>query len=394
MQFKTAFLGLLPLALQAVAQAPSITDLLASQESLSTLAGILGQFPDLVQTIANWEGNLTILAPSNDAFASLLAMDSEDANAVKSNDTETIQKLLMYHVLNGTFYSTAFMEGMTAAGPSLLFNDEMYANLNGQNQVVLGRNDGSVKLYSGMSMVSEVGTADVEYDGGVVHIINNVLTLPASVSKTALYFNLTALAGALMKTDLLETVDSLPQITVFAPSNEAFAAIGNLLANITDDTLTSVLTYHVVANNTVYNFEGPTTLTSVQGGDLQITENDGSWFVNGAEIMGGNEGGVVVGNGVVYVIDGVLNPAHGEATTTFSIDPSQSTQPPAFESASYVSDIPFTTEVPSQTNGAPTNTATMSTAPGGDSGAAGNAASNAITFGVAGLMVALGALLF
>lgn len=391
MQFKKAFLSLLPLVATAVAQAPSITDLLSQTESLSTLTSVLLQFPALVEAIANFEGNLTILAPSNEAFEALLAQDTAGATAVKGNDTETIQKILQYHVLNGTFFSTAFMEGETAAGPSLLVNDEMYANLNGNNQVVLARNNGGVTLNTGYGAVSTVSTADVEFDGGVVHIIDNVLTLPSKVSDLALGLNLTALAGALTTVDLIDAVDSLPQVTIFAPTNEAFSAIGNLLANITDDVLTSVLTYHVVPNNTVYNFEGPITLTTLEGGDLQITEVDGDWFVNGAEILGGKEGGIVVGNGVVYAINGVLNPAHGEATTTFSVDPSQSTQPPAFESASYVSDLPLTTAVADPTDSAPSNTPTMDV----DEGAAGKtAATNAVTFGVAGLMVAVGALLF
>lgn len=392
MQFKKAFLSLLPLVATAVAQAPAITDLLAQTESLSTLTSVLLQFPDLVQAIAGWEGNLTILAPSNDAFAALLETETAEAEAVKSNNTEAIQKLLMYHVLNGTFFSSAFAEGETAAGPTLLSDDEDYANLNGMNQVVLARaGDGEVNIYSGYGKSSPVSTADVEFDGGVVHIIDSVLTLPSKVSELALALNFTALAGALTTVDLVEAVDSLPQVTVFAPNNEAFAAIGNLLANITEDTLTSVLTYHVVANNSVYTFDGPTTLTTLEGGDLQITEQDGDWFVNGAEILGGKNGGVVVGNGVVYAINGVLNPAHGEATTTFSVDPSQSTQPPAFESASYVSDLPLTTAIGDATA---TDGPEPTDVPVEEGAAGKNAVSNAVTFGVAGLMVAVGAALF
>jgi len=137
--------------------------------------------------------------------------------------------------------------------------------------------------------------------------MNSVLTLPYTLSETAAHFNLTALSGALVKTGLRETVDNTPGLTIFAPNNIAFQIIGNLATGLSTEQLDEVLKYHIV-NRTIYDISGAQAqdirVASLQGGGLTINENQGGWFVNGARIIGGKDGGVVVANGIVYIIDG------------------------------------------------------------------------------------------
>jgi uncharacterized surface protein with fasciclin (FAS1) repeats len=227
------------------------------------------------------------------------------------------------------------------------------------------RNGGKVEVASGLGSVAAVEKANIEFDGGVVHIIDSVLELPQPISVTAAAANLTALAAALVKTNLLDTVDTTPSLTVFAPRNAAFQAIGNLLGSISDKDLASVLTYHVVAGPPLYSLpgaaDGDVHLKTLQGGLVTVHEHEGGWFVNGARIIGGNTGGVLVGNGIVYVIDNVLNPSYGNLTTTYAPNPTLSTQPPSFPSASFVTTLPFVTA-----NG--TSTQTGTTTPTGDAG--------------------------
>jgi uncharacterized surface protein with fasciclin (FAS1) repeats len=66
---------------------------------------------------------------------------------------------------------------------------------------------------------------DITFTNGVLHIVDTVLTLPITPSFTAVDSNLTALAGALTATNLLSTVDTLRDVTIFAPSNVAFQAM-------------------------------------------------------------------------------------------------------------------------------------------------------------------------
>lgn len=136
----------------------------------------------------------------------------------------------------------------------------------------------------------------------MIHIIDHVLTIPQSDSATAVAANLTSLAGALTQASLVNTVNSLKDVTIFAPSNAAFAAIGSALGNLTTAQLTSILTYHVVSGTVGYSTGlTNTTLTTVNGETLKITIENGAVYVNSARVVTPD---VLVANGVVHVIDG------------------------------------------------------------------------------------------
>ena len=97
--------------------------------------------------------------------------------------------------------------------------------------------------------------------------------------------------------------------TVFAPTDEAFAAIpSDQLAAILDDTdlLTSILTYHVVSGKVmaadVVKLDSATTL---QGTDVSIMVSDGSVSVDDATVVATD---IETSNGVIHVIDAVITP--------------------------------------------------------------------------------------
>lgn len=129
------------------------------------------------------------------------------------------------------------------------------------------------------------------------------MTLPQPVSKTAAELGLSAAAGALVRTNLVDTVDNAPSLTIFVPNNAAFQAIGNLLENPDNDELSNIIQYHAT-NQTIYDLteadNESLVVTSLEGGDLTIHRNQGRYYVNGARIIAGP---VVTTNGVVYVID-------------------------------------------------------------------------------------------
>lgn len=119
---------------------------------------------------------------------------------------------------------------------------------------------------------------------------------------TATSLNLTSLAGALTSANLVSTVDGLKDVTIFAPSNAAFQAIGSALPNLSTADLSSILTYHVVQGTVGYsNILTNTTLKTVNGADVTISITNGSVFVNSAKVIVPN---VLIAGGVVHVIDG------------------------------------------------------------------------------------------
>ena len=155
--------------------------------------------------------------------------------------------------------STDFTE--TAAFVPTLLTNTTYTNVTG-GQVVEGiAKDGGVSIFSGGRAESKVSTADVTFDGGVVHVIDSVLTIPASIAETAAAANLTQLTGALTKANLVTAVTEAEDVTVFAPTNEAFEKIASVAAGLSVEELTDVLTYHVVAGTVGYS-------TELESGDI------------------------------------------------------------------------------------------------------------------------------
>src|ERR1700712_4330505 len=108
--------------------------------------------------------------------------------------------------------------------------------------------------------------------------------------------NLTTLVAAVKAAGLVETLSGTGPFTVFAPTNDAFAklpagTVDNLVKPENKDTLTKILTYHVVAGNIsakqlekmIKKGGGKATLKTVQGGDLTATMAGGSIMLTDAK---------------------------------------------------------------------------------------------------------------
>jgi uncharacterized surface protein with fasciclin (FAS1) repeats len=117
-----------------------------------------------------------------------------------------------------------------------------------------------------------------------------------------------ALSGKLNpKVNLVDTLNSNPGLTVFAPTDDAFAKIdaATLEKLKTDsDLLTKILTYHVVEGQA-----SPTAVVgdhkTLEGGSVAVTGSGPSLKVNDAGLVCG---GVKTANATVYMIDTVLMP--------------------------------------------------------------------------------------
>merc|ERR1712093_920478 len=326
-------------ALAAGAAAQSLTDVLAANnDTLSSLTSLISADPALLEALGG-ASNITILAPSNDALATFL---NSTAGAAAATDPAAVAALLTYHVLNGTYPASAFTNTSQFI-PTLLSNSS-YSNVTG-GQVAEARLRGeTVSVFTGLLSPSNVTVANVNFTGGVVHLIDTVLTVPQSASNTAGALNLTSLADALTSADLVETVDGLSDVTIFAPSNEAFQAIGSALPNLSTEALSSILTYHVVQGTVGYSsILTNTTLETVNGESVTISIVNGSVFVNSARVTVPD---VLIAGGVVHVIDSVLNPNNTSAAPPTA---GATTTVPAFTGASSVSDVPFTSGVSAST---------------------------------------------
>ncbi len=118
------------------------------------------------------------------------------------------------------------------------------------------------------------------------------------------------LVAAVQAAGLVETLQGDGPFTVFAPTDEAFAALpeGTLESLLEDpEALADILTYHVVAGSVLAeDVVGLDAATTVQGSDIAIAVVDGGVVLNGSANVVATD--VKASNGVVHVIDAVILP--------------------------------------------------------------------------------------
>lgn len=118
------------------------------------------------------------------------------------------------------------------------------------------------------------------------------------------------LVAAVKAAGLVDTLNGAGPFTVFAPTNEAFAAlpaglVDKLLLPQNKDVLAKILEYHVVASKVMAADVKDGKVPTVEGSTITITTMDGV-KVNDAKVV---KADIVTSNGVIHVIDKVLVPA-------------------------------------------------------------------------------------
>ncbi|WP_030900564.1 fasciclin domain-containing protein [Streptomyces sp. NRRL F-5126] len=121
--------------------------------------------------------------------------------------------------------------------------------------------------------------------------------------------DLSTLVTAVKKAGLVDTLNNAKGITVFAPTNEAFAKIPKAkLDKVLSDkaTLTKILTYHVVGQKVTPAQLSDGSFTTLEKGKVTTSGSGESFKVDDtANVVCGN---VPTANATVYIIDSVLMP--------------------------------------------------------------------------------------
>ncbi|MES4892947.1 fasciclin domain-containing protein [Streptomyces sp. NPDC096012] len=129
------------------------------------------------------------------------------------------------------------------------------------------------------------------------------------VEAAAAYPQLSQLVSAAVRAKLSGTLDGRPQVTIFAPNDQAFqkttaSQLASLLSN--QGQLKKVLTYHVVDEQISPKDLSNGSFTTVEGSKLTTSGSGTDFKVNGkANIVCGN---IKAANATIYVIDAVLQP--------------------------------------------------------------------------------------
>ncbi|MEV8267029.1 fasciclin domain-containing protein [Microbacterium sp. NPDC076911] len=158
-----------------------------------------------------------------------------------------------------------------------------------------------------------VGTGCADYaaavpdgDGSVAGMAQDPVAVAASNNPLLTTLTAAVSGGLNPDVDLVDTLNG-DEFTVFAPVDEAFAAIdADTIESLKTDseTLTAILTYHVIPGQ-ILPEDLPGTHTTVQGTDVEVTGSGDDLTVNGATVICG---GVQTANATVYLLDTVLLP--------------------------------------------------------------------------------------
>jgi transforming growth factor-beta-induced protein len=272
----------------------SLVDHAVANPNFSSLVAAVTK-GNLVNALADNTKTYTLFAPSNAAFSALLSKLGVTLNDLS---TGTLSPILLYHVLSGYIPAAKVTAGYFPT-LSTAFGKNIVVQIATANGVLLNNS-------------SKVIATDVVATNGIIHVIDQVL-LPPTVVDLALQNSIfSTLVLAVVKADLATTLSGAGPFTVFAPTNDAFAALFSALKisgvdALTKDQLTPILLAHVVSGNVQSG--------SLSSGSVPTLNSTKALkvMVSGSSVTIGTDIHIIKAdvqgsNGVVHVIDKVIVP--------------------------------------------------------------------------------------
>jgi uncharacterized surface protein with fasciclin (FAS1) repeats len=278
----------------------TIVDVAVSNGNFTTLVAAL-QATGLDATLSDSTASYTVFAPTDAAFALL----GDDVINALLADTDTLSDILTYHVITGEVDAATAISLVGTTVP-MVNGDSVGLSLSGESLLV---------------NTATVITADIQTDNGIIHVIDAVLLPPEDMVEPTMNIvetavsngSFTTLVAALQATNL-DTVlaDESATFTVFAPTDDAFALIGEETINTlldNTDVLSSILLQHVISGMavdsvTAYSLNGAMVETASTA-EIALTINTTSDMLTfgGANIIMKD---IYTTNGIIHVIDAVI----------------------------------------------------------------------------------------
>ena len=304
----------------------SVFEIIASSPDHTTLEAALNA-ANLDEPLSG-NGLFTVFAPTDAAF-NLLPAGTVDALLA---NIPALTNILLYHVVGAAALSTD------------LANGQVLTTLQGQ-PVTVTFAFGNVFIND-----AQVTVADIIAENGVVHVIDAVLlpqqlpTIMEIITNSTVH---TVLETAVNAANLNETLSTGGPFTVFAPTDEAFAAlpagtIETLLAN--PELLTQVLTYHVVSGAVLSSaLQDGQIIPTLFGESVTVDITTGVVSINTAQVAVAD---ILASNGVVHVIDAVLVPlslslVDSETQTGSAVYPNPATEVLNFSITNFTSGVTY-----------------------------------------------------
>lgn len=293
-------------------QEKDIVQIAIATPELSSLVVALQVADGNLVTALSGNGPFTVLAPTNTAFQKFLT-DNGYAN-LSDVPKAMLSNILLNHVIAGEVASTNLINAGSGYAKTIATGPQ------GENLSLYFNADTNV-TFNGLSTVTN---ADISASNGTIHIVDAVIALPTIVDFAVANPALSSLVAALQSADsqspspnLIPTLSGNGPFTVFAPTNDAFAALLNeldpsgntTLADVPAETVEAILKYHVVSGNI--------TSTMIPNGEVQTL--GGMVSINAAKLSITDPNNRISNiipalvdiqavNGVVHAIDKVVLP--------------------------------------------------------------------------------------
>ncbi|MVM31419.1 fasciclin domain-containing protein [Spirosoma sp. HMF4905] len=261
-------------------------------------------------------GTYTVFAPTDDAFK---LFGYADAAAINAAPVDVLKAVLQYHVLGTQLMSSAIPVAVNTAQQTLLANAVLYTSK------VTSTSSTSATSTTLSVNGAHVLQADGQASNGVIYAIDRVLLPPifgnvaATIQSIPILLptaSFKLLQSAVTKAGVGSILIGTGPITIFAPTDAAFTAVGYDSATIAKapaGLLTNLLSYHVL-NSRTYTplITNGSSLTTLQGGTITAGISTTALTVTGrgnantpSNITGPD---ITATNGVVHIIDRLLVP--------------------------------------------------------------------------------------
>lgn len=251
--------------------------------------------------VLSGNNEFTVLAPTNDAFASFLA--DNNFGSLDDVPVELLEKVLLNHVFSGRLNSVALPAGYV--------NTLATSERTGQNLTVFVDKTDGVTINGSSSVV----LPNIDTDNGIIHTINSVISTNTVVDLAIGNPNYSTLVAALQRANLVGALQGEDPLTVLAPDNAAFERFlqANNFASLEDvpvSLLTEVLLNHVISGSlqstdlsTSYANTLATSAASNTPLSIYINTDNGVTFNGVSSVVAAN---LNANNGVIHAVKEVI----------------------------------------------------------------------------------------
>lgn len=307
---------LMPIETTEVAPTTNIIETAQQAGDFTTLLAALDA-AGLTSALSDEAAEFTVFAPTDAAFE---ALSSKMINTLLANP-DVLGDILKQHVLTSAVDSVTAMS-LNGSTTETLLGNSLPISINAETDML---------MFGGANIIIK----DIETTNGVIHVIDSVIvgdvSLPESFGTIADVAsengNFTTLLAALSATGLDTLVaDPTNTFTVFAPTDAAFAALGQDTINaLLADTekLRDILLYHVINDASVLSDAAVTIANSennkveMANGDMAaLSYVDSALFINDSAVKTAN---VTADNGVIHVLNKIIMPPAEVGTPTKTI---------------------------------------------------------------------------